>query len=581
MASSTTLPPHLFQTNDPPTESERVYIQHQIQLAQFAREAVFKTIKPKFLSPRPDKEYLEDLAELLSLEAFIYKHQCLLSPLRYLPPELLTEIFLFAIPRERFFETEPDVAIEEPNHRFILRLSQVCRYWRKVALAEQRLWTSIPALGKWQSDQPEPESKIQLMRTFIERSGNAPIHVTILILQVFNNLILEGGRLESPCLDLLAAQCHRWKTAILHVDLSIVERLGQLDAPILESLNFKCRYPGAWMFVSGPYPRLRVLAPRLRQVIADSWQSHSFLQLPWNEISIFKGLPDDLESMRPAGPNLKACTFRGPISRIEYPTEPILFDKLNFLFIDNSNYQPPHFQFGQEFETPFRWMAVPNLEFLFMKGHPVLPGASLIVRDLLLTTLPSSSVLLILHFHVRGLTEDDFRRLLSATPLLKRLSICDTPSHYFSHLIRGDPITPNVPQQPLLPKLECLVIRNFSGNDAGPLVALAESRRSKRQQFLSISLFYSSIRQCLNAQERVEGWDEILKREGAPGSELAKVRSWANYVAKHVLGPCGKARDYGFTRRPKYISQSLLEMDAVLKLIEQHEFNDLRILEVS
>ena len=158
--SSTVIPPHLFQTNDPPTESERTYIWDQINVTRSQREVLFETIKPRFLSAEPDKEYLENLAKLFLLDEFIYNHQCLLSPLRYFPPELLAEI-LFALPYKRVFETDLEVAVWEPDYQYILGLSQVSRYWRKVALATQGLWTSIPALRKWQSDAPEPESVLQ------------------------------------------------------------------------------------------------------------------------------------------------------------------------------------------------------------------------------------------------------------------------------------------------------------------------------------------------------------------------------------------------------------------------------------
>jgi hypothetical protein len=221
------------------------------------------------------------------------------------------------------------------------------------------------------------------MRTFIEHSRNAPIHVTVLITNALNDLS-EDAQPESPCLELLASQCHRWKTAIFH-----------------------------------------------------------------SKISTFTGLPWDLAAMRPAGLNLNACTFRGPVSVMSYPTKPIRFNRLRALVIENNNYQPPNLQFRQAFETPFRWMAAPNLEMLIVKGHPILPGASPIVRDLLLTTFPSSSMLLSLRFDVRGLTEDDFKTLLSATLFLKHLDICDTPSHHFSHLLHGNIIAPGDPHQPL------------------------------------------------------------------------------------------------------------------------------------
>jgi len=541
MAPETSLPPHLFRTNDPPTEAERTYIRDQINVARLKRETVVDSL----LSHQKQKPHSEIFAEFSSLNELINNYLTLLSPFRYLPPELLVEILLFSV-HERSFMTDLGGAVFEPDYPYILGLAQVCKYWRKFALATQELWTSIPFLRKWQSDTAESESLLQLMRTFIERSGNAPIHVTVLITNPFNNLV-EGAHLESPCLNLLVSQCRRWKTAILHIDKSIVEKLVKLYAPVLDSLNFRCRYPAAWMFHNWN-ASLLLLAPLLKHVIIDSWQSHAFLRLPFSRIITFTGLPPDLESMGNAAPYLTFCRFRGPVSTMSYPTEPIRFDKLCALLIENNNYQPPNMQFGQDFETPFRWMAAPNLEVLIVMGHPILPGASLIVRDLLLTTLPSSSTLLFLCFNVRGLTEDDFKSLLSATPLLKYLDICDTPSHYFSHLIRVDHTTPDEPHQPLVPRLQFLIIRKFSDNDGAPLVALVDSRRVKGQQSFSLNLLYSSTRQCLQAQDRLEGWDEILKRESVPGSELTKVRGWATYIAKQFLGRSGEGKDYGVRR---------------------------------
>ncbi|KIM35309.1 hypothetical protein M413DRAFT_14609 [Hebeloma cylindrosporum] len=397
MASETSPLPHLFQTNAPPTEYERIYILGRIQLDLSLREE----LETLFSRPgNPHSVDLQIIERMVSFSKSIINHQKLLSPLRYFPRNFFRRYY-YSPYLMRVFSTDLEVAVQEPDYQYILGLSQVCSYWRKVALSTQGLWTSIPFLAKLKSDTSESESLLQFMRMFIERSGNAPIHVTVLIHRMFNDLE-EDAQLESPCLDLLTSHCHRWKTAILHVDKCIVDKLVKLYTPMLDSLNFRCRYPTELMFPETWDTGMIILAPHLRHLIVDDWQSHAFLIVPMRKVLTFTGLPWELESMRPTGPNLNTCTFRGPVSSMAYPTEPIRFDKLRILSIENNNCTPPDLHFGHEFDTPFRWIAAPNLKSLTVKGHPTVPGASLVVSDLLLTTLPSSSMLLFLYFNVRA-----------------------------------------------------------------------------------------------------------------------------------------------------------------------------------
>ena len=118
---------------------------------------------------------------------------------------------------------------------------------------------------------------------------------------------------------------------------------------------------------------------------------------------------------------------------------------------------------------------------------------------------------------------------------------------------------PDDPHQPLVPKLLQLNIRNFSDSDAAPLVTLVDSCRLKKDRYFFQELSYSSTRQCLQAQDRVEGWDEILRRDSVPGSELTKVLGWATYIGKQFLGRCGKEKDYGVRRN--FVLQCLLGVD--------------------
>ena len=540
--ASTSPTPNLFLTNTPASEVEKSLIRQRVQEARHERRAT----EASLLSTSTESTKEEIRNRLQSLDDFIHDHEALLSSIRDLPPELLEDIFLRTTSWVRKFETDLDGEILEPDFEFILSLSQVCRYWRTVSIATPGMWTSIPALRKWQSDDPESEAFIYLLRIFIERSGNSPIHITVHIKELLNNLE-DPDQLQSPCLQLLASQCHRWKTAILHVDKSIIRRLGELYTPDLESLNFRCRYAAALMN-NAYYPRLYILAPRLTHAIIDNWQSHSFLRLAHFNIRTFTGLPDHLDVLRRAGPTLEACSFRGPVSMMQYPTEPIHFAKMHFLSIINNNYQHPWVSFGHHNETPFRWMNAPNLTFLEIRGHPVHPGASLIVSDLLSNTLSPSSLLRSFTFHVRGLSEDEFTRLLSAMPLLIILDICDTPSHYFSALVRRKP---DDPQKPLVPRLMSIRIQDFSDRDAKPLTELCDSCELKKSGYqfeddLCIDLFYSSSRLCLQAQDRIEGWDsETWIKQRVPGSELSKIFGWAAFIANHFLARDGQSEKYG------------------------------------
>lgn len=540
--ASTSPTPNLFLTNTPASEVEKSLIRQRVQEARHERRAT----EASLLSASTESANVDEIRKRLkSLDDFIHDHEALLSSIRDLPPELLEDIFLRTTSWVRKFETDLGVEILEPNPEFILSLSQVCKYWRTIAIATPEMWTSIPALRKWQSDDPESEAFIYLLRTFIERSGNSSIHITVHIEQLFNDLE-DSDQLESPCLDLLASHCHRWKTAILHIDRSIIRRLGVLYTPDLESLNFRCRYAAGWMDMGGhQLPRLRLLAPNLTHAIVDSWQSHSFLRLPCGNLRTFTGLPDHLKRLRRAGPTLQVCCFRGPVSVMQYPIEPIHFAKMHFLSVINNNYQHP-WNFGRHNETPFRWMNAPNLTFLEIKGHPVRPGASLIVRDLLSHTLSPSSLLRSFTFHVRGLLEDEFTRLLSAMPLLIFLDICDTPSHYFSALVRRKP---DDPQKELVPRLVSIRIQDFSDRNTKPLIELCDSCQLKNrgyQCYLSIDLFYSSSRLCLQAQDRIEGWDsETWIKQRVPGSELSKIFGWATFIANHFLARDGQSEKYG------------------------------------
>ncbi|KAF8872441.1 hypothetical protein CPB84DRAFT_1691417, partial [Gymnopilus junonius] len=65
------------------------------------------------------------------------KHQAILHPVRTLPPEILSRIFLHCLPENLFFE---NILHRPTRSEAPLLLVQICRSWRTVALQTPPLW---------------------------------------------------------------------------------------------------------------------------------------------------------------------------------------------------------------------------------------------------------------------------------------------------------------------------------------------------------------------------------------------------------------------------------------------------------
>ncbi|KAJ2922894.1 hypothetical protein H1R20_g14175, partial [Candolleomyces eurysporus] len=68
---------------------------------------------------------------------FIRKHQALIAPIKRLPPDILSTVFLACLP-----VIECPEAAMTPNHPAVV-ISQVCRHWRQFAFDTPLLWSRI------------------------------------------------------------------------------------------------------------------------------------------------------------------------------------------------------------------------------------------------------------------------------------------------------------------------------------------------------------------------------------------------------------------------------------------------------
>ncbi|KAJ3762187.1 hypothetical protein EV360DRAFT_79544 [Lentinula raphanica] len=137
-----------------------------------------------------------------------------------LPLELLREIFLY-------------LAVEE-EHRGMrprLPISQVCRYWRYVAITYPKLWSTIKIYMPTEGD-------IHLTKLWLERARQHPL--TVYVEQWYRPRD-ESHLATEIVMSLLLSRAHRWKTATFILASgfrSSFLALPRMRSPLLETLRF-------------------------------------------------------------------------------------------------------------------------------------------------------------------------------------------------------------------------------------------------------------------------------------------------------------------------------------------------------
>ncbi|KAH9480797.1 hypothetical protein JR316_0007397 [Psilocybe cubensis] len=112
----------LLKTNDPPSNDIIQLIRGILSEPRRQLEVV-----------KADIQRLEEIQA--NLEATIHRYDPILSPVRRIPPDILSTIFMYCLPMDR----NPDMRASECP----MLLTRVCSAWRSLALSFPRLWTQI------------------------------------------------------------------------------------------------------------------------------------------------------------------------------------------------------------------------------------------------------------------------------------------------------------------------------------------------------------------------------------------------------------------------------------------------------
>ncbi|KAJ7613628.1 hypothetical protein DFH06DRAFT_144340 [Mycena polygramma] len=217
----------LLNSNEPPLEVEHPF---------FA--SLVSNLRSR-LSHHDDKlarlrtQYMQLQQERVSLSADLRKNKAVLSSLRRMPPEILSEIFVWTLPSELMVTNRAAVDLQDSPWM----LTHICGHWRRVAIASPSLWSFLVINGVTgdSSETALPGAyPLPLIRTQLQRANRLRLYFMAATVSPFTEHL-------TALLELLADHS-RWEEVLILAPrdfLLIVDRVqGRL--PLLRRLWIQC-----------------------------------------------------------------------------------------------------------------------------------------------------------------------------------------------------------------------------------------------------------------------------------------------------------------------------------------------------
>ena len=138
-------------------------------------------IVPKHELSRLDSEIarLQEIMDSLSssraqIKQYIDAHESLMSPVRQIPPETLSEIFVWCLPSMNS-DTYSVRSLDEAP----LILTTICRDWRRIAIQTPLLWTSLHIYHPSDITAEAFARRTKGITLWLERSTSLPISISL------------------------------------------------------------------------------------------------------------------------------------------------------------------------------------------------------------------------------------------------------------------------------------------------------------------------------------------------------------------------------------------------------------------
>ncbi|KII84347.1 hypothetical protein PLICRDRAFT_361699 [Plicaturopsis crispa FD-325 SS-3] len=208
-----------------------------------------------------------------ALASLLYSLKAAVSPLRSLPPELLSEIFLHCLPSSAEpYSFDPS---ETPN-----LLAQICTRWRAVALGLQPLWA---AMCLDLDDLPD----LRLVALWLERSGTHSL--TLRIAAGDEYCTLEQATAVAQMLELLAPHAPRIRHVAVRVPVPRLQPLAVFSGrlPALFSLEIESTQNDAGGGDEFSFPSAFEDLPALRELRLPGPLFSDEMKLRWSQLTSF------------------------------------------------------------------------------------------------------------------------------------------------------------------------------------------------------------------------------------------------------------------------------------------------------
>ncbi|KAJ7635742.1 hypothetical protein DFH06DRAFT_1054928 [Mycena polygramma] len=268
----------LLASNDVPLDSDIFSIQSILSTAHTQIDALDSQIDE--LEVALDK--LDRRRDRLEERA--RQHRAILSPLRRMPPEVVGDIFAMIV----CDQGKP-----------LWYLAQICRSWRRTAVAYPFLWNSIAIPNS-------THSMLPMIQTQLLRSANVLLNVRWAASSEAQKPVDTHSR------DAILAECSRWGSLALDAENDAdFDWLRPVAGCLAALRKFDLR--------SNPYaqvtfPEIFSGASELREVYITDRAFNSYspaTNVPWGQITLFRGAydPDTLRAILAATSNLEQCAI--------------------------------------------------------------------------------------------------------------------------------------------------------------------------------------------------------------------------------------------------------------------------------
>jgi hypothetical protein len=389
----------------------------------------------------------------------------LVFPVRRLPPEIVSQIFLQLLPKN----WKEDFIFCRCTR---LLLGQICSFWRQVALSTPELWAFIgieilPGRGL---------SDAAMVKTWLERSGQCSL---ILRTDWSPRTKIFSTDID-PIMDATIPLSHRWTEARFRLTPNVVDRLAAIKGsiPSLQILVIDFQYTSCTQPINvfEDAPRLRCL--EIGIAISPYW-----LTVPWAQLTrcrLASGTTTDCIELLSQSPNLVDCEL-SPRWVDDWPDDilshvDILIPQLQSLNINSGNFVDP--------ANLFNRLSLPSLHKFRYASHGqwINEWADQINawdNGAFVALLSRSSCpLQTLSLGVK-LSQEDLIECLQCTPFLNDLHLSDqgascVSTTSLSHLTNRD--TGSGLATYLVPKLQKFSFDHYSTLDGPAFADMVQSR---------------------------------------------------------------------------------------------------------